>query len=183
MKTVLFLIVMIFSVTFAKSDDKTVVNKIRTEFYKAVENEDALNNLFDYIKVRFGENIDKYPALIYAYFGALEAVSAQYTYNPYTKASNVYSGLKKLNKAVDKMPDALEVRFLRFAVLDHLPGVFGLGTDRDNDMKKVYSLLLKKDYSDLPKEIQKGLAEYLVKSERLESYQTNELKKVFPEIK
>lgn len=161
--------------------ENEMLGRIRNEFYQAVENEDALNSLTHFIEGTFSTDPAKYPAVILAYYGALESVRAKHTYNPYSKFKHVTAGLKKLDKAVDMMPDKLEIRFLRFAVLHNIPGIFGVADERNADLKVSYEQLLRQDYSSLGRKLQKGIAEFLMRSGRLEPAETEKLKKIFPD--
>ncbi|MGE5499052.1 MAG: hypothetical protein ACM3Q2_13305 [Syntrophothermus sp.] len=158
-----------------------MLDRIRNEFYLAIEDEDALNGLIRFIESSFSEDPAKYPAVILAYSGVLETLKAKHTYNPYSKFKYVTAGLKKLNKAVSMSSDMLEVRFLRFAVLHNIPGIFGVADDRRADLKESYKLLLRQDYSSISRNLQRGIAEFLLKSGRLDQAQTEILKREFPD--
>ncbi|MGE5402965.1 MAG: hypothetical protein ACM3S2_21405 [Ignavibacteriales bacterium] len=161
--------------------DQKTLTRIRGDFYLAVENEDALDTLLGLIEMKYDTDADDCPAVILAYFGALEALKAKYTFNPYSKFRNVISGIRKLNTAVSRSYDRLEIRFLRFAVLHNIPGIFGVADERNDDLKVTYEQLLKKDYSSVSRDLQKGIAEFLLRSDRLEQYQTERLKSLFPD--
>jgi hypothetical protein len=162
--------------------DTNTLNYIQLEFYNATEDKEAAENLIDYFKNKFGTETDYYSPTLLAYYGALEAVQAKYTFNPISKFSYVTSGLKKLDKSVELRPDELEIRFLRFAVLHNIPGIFGISKDRQADLDKVYDLLLEENYSKISKELQHGIAEFLINSERLSVKQTASLLMLFPDI-
>ena len=162
--------------------DTSKINKIRNEFYLAVEDDDVLDELVGYIEGIYQKDSENYPAVILAYYGALETLRAKHSYNPYNKAKYVISGLKKLNSAVEKSPGTLEVRFLRFAVLHNIPGIFGIKDERTDDLNAAYQQLLKKDYTTISIKLQKGIVEFLLKSERLDAEQINNLKKIYPDL-
>lgn len=176
------IVMLLVSLANAQADhvDSNVMNYIRNEFYLAVEDENTAENLLEYL--------NNLPASdsrirILAYTGALEAVMAKHVFNPYSKFKYVTRGLKKLDRAVISQPDALEIRFLRFAVLHNIPAIFGIGDERKADLNVVYTSLLSKDYSDLDYNLQKGIAEFLIKSDRLSSEQIVSLQNIFQEIK
>ncbi|MGE5432515.1 MAG: hypothetical protein ACM3QX_15640 [Syntrophomonadaceae bacterium] len=161
--------------------DQKTLTTIRSDFYLAVENEDMLNSLLGLIEMKYDTDANDCPAVILAYYGALEAMKAKYTFNPYSKFRNVISGIKKLNAAVSKSDERLEIRFLRFAVLHNIPGIFGVSKERNDDLKVTFEQLLKKDYSSVSRDLQKGIAEFLMRSDRLEQNQTESLKLLFPD--
>lgn len=162
--------------------DTVQINKIRNEFYLAVENDDVLDELVRYIEDFYQKDSENYPAVILAYYGALETLRAKHSYNPYKKTKYVIAGLKKLNAAVNKSPSTLEVRFLRFAVLHNIPGIFGIIDERNDDLKVTYQQLLKKDYKNINIKLQKGIVEFLIKSGRLDSEQVNKLINIYPDL-
>ncbi len=155
--------------------DKAKLNFIRNKFYEAVESKQSTNELINYIKENFTDDEGKYPANILAYTGALETLKAKHAFDPYSKFKFVISGVKKLNKAVEILPDDLETRFLRFAVLHNIPGVFGVSDERNEDKNIIYELLLEKDYSNVSADLQKGIIEFMIESERLHSDQNDQL--------
>lgn len=158
------------------------LEKIRNDFYLAVEDGDAADRLNDFIIGQFGEDAKGYPASILAYAGALEAVMAKHTYNPYSKVKYVIKGLDKLNEACRKDGSSLEVRFLRFSVLHNLPGFFGYRQELKEDLRIVYEQLKRQDYSYIDYELQKGIAEFLIDSQRLSKSQAAVLAKLFPDM-
>ncbi|MDP4196275.1 MAG: hypothetical protein Q8940_14560 [Bacteroidota bacterium] len=170
-------------ITYGGQDepDQKTLTRIRSDFYLAVENEDSLDSLAGLIEMKYDTDADDCPAVILAYYGALETLRAKYTFNPYSKFKNVISGIKKLNAAVSRSYDRLEIRFLRFAVLHNIPGIFGVAKERNDDLKVTFEQLLKKNYSSVSRDLQKGIAEFLMRSDRLEQYQTESLKSIFPD--
>ncbi|MDP4175055.1 MAG: hypothetical protein Q8933_13855 [Bacteroidota bacterium] len=170
-------------ITYGGQDepDQKTLTRIRSDFYLAVENEDSLDSLAGLIEMKYDTDADDCPAVILAYYGALETLRAKYTFNPYSKFKNVISGIKKLNAAVSRSYDRLEIRFLRFAVLHNIPGIFGVAKERNDDLKVTFEQLLKKNYSSVSRDLQKGIAEFLMRSDRLEQYQTESLRSIFPD--
>ena len=82
-----------------------------------------------------------------------------------------------LNSAVNKGPDDVEIRFLRFSVLDNLPGFLGYGQDADSDAKDLFYLLSSKPQQQ--NDLISDVAEYLIKSNRLSQVENQKLKKSF----
>jgi hypothetical protein len=63
--------------------------------------------------------------------------------------------------------------------LHHLPDILGYGTEKVDDVETIYKLLLKQDYINLPFEIQKGIANFLIKSKRISKEQIISLNLIF----
>jgi hypothetical protein len=180
-------LILLSGTTAARQFDKAkdfaaLVDEMRICFFLGVDDEKELDKLENLINKNFGKEENKYPPKILAYSGGLDALRAKHTYNPFSRLSHTLSGLKKLDKAVGANPNNLEIRFLRFAVLDNVPGVFGISDERQKDLDQVCSLLLKKDYSELNKGVQQVIAEYMLESKRLNDKQRKSLRGLFPEI-
>ena len=86
-----------------------------------------------------------------------------------------------LKTAVKEDPENLEIRFIRFSILDNVPGILGFSKEREIDKDKIVFLLCNKDYSKLNVKIQKNIIQYMINSERLSTKQINLLTKNFPE--
>ena len=155
--------------------DTSKLNFIRNSFYKAINDEDETYKLENYIIKNFSDDYHNYSPVILAYYGSIEALKAKHAFNPVSKVSCLISSLNRLSDAVKESPDNLEIRFLRFSVLTHLPGILGYNDEREADRNKVCKLLEEKDYSNISAKLQKGIIEFMLKSDRLSSEQTSVL--------
>lgn len=164
-------------VTIEKIDSASL-EFIRQTFYASVEDEDELDKLENFLKNNYGTNFNNIDPIITAYYGAVEALKGKHAFFPFTKLNYVISSQKILVKAIEMEPESIEIRFIRFSILHHLPGILGYGKERDEDLAKLYYLLLKKDYSEVSMEIQKGIVEFMLDSERLTDLQTTQLQKL-----
>jgi len=158
--------------------DSASLNFIRHKFYEGVEDEEQVDKLEFFLKKKYGTDFHIIDPIIIAYYGAIEALKGKHAFFPFTKLSYVISSQDIIAKAVEKDPGNLEIRFIRFSILHHIPGVLGYGNERQDDINNICRLLLKKDYSLVNEEIQKGIFQFLLDSERLTEEQTNELKKL-----
>ncbi len=160
---------------FAPKAENQVLNHIRKLFYKAVTSEEKTEELDEYLTKNFSVNTKNYTPLILAYSGGITALKAKHAINPFAKLDFLITSLKRLSMAVELDPDNLEIRFLRFSVLDHLPGFLGYGDELNDDKNVIYSKLLKQNYTSLDREIQSGIIEYMLDSKRLSDKQASEL--------
>lgn len=148
---------------------------IRVTFYKAIEDAGTAERFYASLASgKYSRDAEK-DALLKAYLGAAETLLGKHYINPYSKYKHLKSGLEIIASAIKKDPSNLEIRFLRFSILHHLPGFLGYGSERDEDMKVIYRELLKKDYTELPYDIQKGIAEFLIQSGRISAEQIKRL--------
>lgn len=170
------------ALVFNTKTDTATINFIRNHFYLSIEDENETERLIEYIHKKFRRDITKYEPIILAYYGALEALKGKHAFNPFTKLSHLNSAMEKIGESIKKEPYNLEIRFLRFSILHHLPSILGYSKERKEDAIIIYDLLLLKDYSMLEKGIQKGIVEFMIESERLSKKQVNELKKIASEL-
>jgi hypothetical protein len=154
------------------------INQIRKLFYAAVESEVKLDELEIFFVKNFTEKDLIYHPLLLAYTGAIDALKAKHAFNPFKKLSRVISSLNTLDRAVNREPNNLEIRFIRFSILHNLPGFLGYGKERDDDITVIVSQLAKKDYVKYDPKLQKNVIEFMIDSERLNFSQTVQLKKL-----
>jgi hypothetical protein len=151
--------------------DLDVLEFIRTNYYASVENEDLVEEIEKFIVRNFSSDKEKYPNLILAYIAALQSVKSKHAFWPFTKLEYFNQSMELFKNVISKEPNSLEIRFLRFAILHHVPGFLGHATERQEDANIIVRLLLLKDYSSISEDIQQGIAEFLIKSKRLLLFQ------------
>lgn len=176
------------SLSFAQKDYSTsnpsieTINNIRKLFYEAVESEEKLNELENFFYKNFTEKALIYHPVLLAYTGAIDALKAKHAFNPFTKFSKVISSLNTLERAVNREPNDLEIRFIRFSILHNLPGFFGYGKERSEDISVIVAQLAKKDYVRYDPKHQKNVIEFMLDSKRLNASQSVQLKKLAVEL-
>ena len=176
-KYILIPLMLLFIQVQAKNISDPELKYIRNCFYAGIENEEYLDSLDIYISKLLNNKIKNDYALLIAYRGAGKSLRAVHTFWPLSKLNFVKEGLVDLNSAVNKGPDDVEIRFLRFSVLDNLPGFLGYGPDADSDAKDLFYLLSSKPQQQ--NDLISDVAEYLIKSERLSQAENQKLKKSF----
>lgn len=151
------------------------VEFIRTIFYEAVENSDKNDEMYEYVEEAI-KNHRGNSSFLNAYLGASETLVAKHSYNPYIKWNSLNKGLKKISGSINKHRESLELRFLRFSILHYLPSFLGFSKERDEDLVILYALLLRRDYDEVAYEVQEGIINFLLESERLNTAQVQKLK-------
>ncbi|MEJ2616913.1 MAG: hypothetical protein P8Z35_18305 [Ignavibacteriaceae bacterium] len=159
----------------------TTLEKIRNLYYSSVEDENDLRKLESLITDNFSDTLSQYPPVILAYYGGVEALKAKHAFWPFNKLSHFNSSMDILKTAVKEEPDNLEIRFIRFSILDNVPGILGFSKERETDKDEIVFLLCNKDYSELNFKIQNNIIQYMLNSGRLSPEQINLLTKTFPE--
>jgi hypothetical protein len=172
------------SLSFSQKDytssnpELETINQIRKLFYEAVESEEKLEELESFFSKNFTEKALIYHPVLLSYTGAIDALKAKHAINPFTKFSRVLSSLNTLERAVNREPNNLEIRFIRFSILHNLPGFLGYGKERNDDMMVIVTQLAKKDYAKYDPKLQINVIEFMLESEQLNASQTVQLKKL-----
>jgi hypothetical protein len=158
--------------------ESSTLTQIRSLFYAAVESEEKLVELEMFFQNKFSEKALIYQPILLAYTGAIDALIAKHAFNPFTKFSRVLSSLNTLERSVKRDPHNLEIRFIRFSILHNLPGFFGYGKEREDDIVEICKQLSKKDYVKYDPKLQKHVIDFMIASERLNEVQVLQLKKL-----
>ncbi|MCX7876118.1 MAG: hypothetical protein N2321_08140 [Melioribacteraceae bacterium] len=152
---------------FSESEIK-IIDDLRAVYYKAVEDDFYINDLEKYI-YKYISNNPKFKLYEIAYLGGIEAVKSKHAFWPMKKLNHLKEAMKYLSQAIDLAPDNLEIRFLRFSILHYVPSFLGYGKEREEDANEIFKLLMKKDFSLVNKEIQIGIFEFMISSERIDN--------------
>lgn len=100
--------------------------------------------------------------LLSGYAGGVTMLMAKYTSNPISKMQYFKEGKKLLESAIENNKNDIELRFLRFAIQENLPGILGYNANLEEDKNYIMKYLPMLD----KRELKKAIAEYLAKSER-----------------
>lgn len=152
---------------------------IRINYYASVEKEELVTELEKFINKKFTSDRNKYPALILAYVAALQSVKSKHAFWPTEKYSYFKESMLLFDEVMKKEPKNLEIRFLRFAILHYVPSFLGYSKERYEDAQVIVAELIKQDFSFIKPEIQKGIAEFMVQSERLKNLEIKKLRRTF----
>ncbi len=163
--------------------DPKLLETIRLNYYASVENEDFVEQTERLIEKNFSTDKNKYPNLILAYVAAFESVKSKHAFWPFTKLEYFNNSMEIFKTVINADPHNLEIRFLRYAILEHVPSFLGYSKERNEDAQVIFKELLKNDYSSIKPDIQKGIAEFLLRNKRLNVEQENKLAKNFSLVK
>jgi hypothetical protein len=176
-KYILLFVVIFLNHLSAKSISDSNLKNIRYYFYTGIDKEEYLDSLDLYLSRIINDPNNQDYALLIAYRGAGKSVRAVHAFWPITKLNYVKEGLVDLDRAVLKNPNNIEVRFLRFSVLDNLPGILGYSTEANADAKDLFNILTlspqKKD------ELLIDVIKYLINSDRLSKAENEKLKTMY----
>ena len=152
-------------------------NFIRAGLDESLENEKQLMSLEKYINVNFNKTYIEKDPLLLAFQGTIESLKAKFVFWPFTKLNHLNRGLELLDKAVNLAPSNLEVRYLRFCVLDNIPSIIGYGDKAQEDADILFNLFKQSDSYNSDTLII-SMAETLNESERFTALQKNSFQKI-----
>lgn len=112
------------------------VKQARKDFFNALKSKEQAELFCHNLKNASGQG-----ALMLAYYGSAQAIMAKHAWNPYSKIQYVRKGLKDLVTAVNRSPESLEVRFLRFSIEYYTPSFLGLSKHQEEDAQKILALV------------------------------------------
>lgn len=109
------------------------LDQIRIDYRNAISEKDLCREML--------HNFDKTDnkEIYLAYYGALQAIWAKHTNNPFEKLRSFNSGKKNLDSAITQRPDLFEARFLRYGIQKQSPAFLNY----KNDMKEDRDFLMK----------------------------------------
>lgn len=150
------------------------INQVRKDYIKAVEDSDVADKLCQQL-----EEIKNPDALMLAYLGSVQAIKAKHAWNPVNKMSFLKQGFDTINSAVNKDPNQLEVRFLRFSLQYYVPAFLGYSKNLMNDKSKIVSILRTTDPTALKMDnsILKNMVNFMIDSKKCSEQDIAILKK------
>ena len=162
---------------YEKKASKSELSELRSIYYAGVENDEYIDSLKIIIDANFGKDHSNYSPIVLAYHAGISALKSKHAFWPFNKMSYLNEAMDIFEKAIERDPDNLEIRFMRFSILYYVPGILGYDYEEESDAKKLFNLLLKKDYSSVDYEIQFGMIEFLIQSDFLSIGQKKRLKR------
>ena len=148
---------------------------LRADLKEALESRETTDALIQYIYEHFSQDPAAYPAVILAYYGTFRGLQAKFAGNPQKKLAGLVACLKYLDQAVQREDADLEVFFLRYSSLHHLPPLLGVPKKRVEDIETICALLLKRDFTLVDKDFQAEIIDFMLKSKRLSPHQRESL--------
>jgi hypothetical protein len=170
------LLLLLFLTLAAQAPSPTLL-QVRNRFENASKGEALCETLLSTVRGHTAES----NAVMYGYQGAGETIYAQFSANPYTKLSRFNTGKAKLEAALTKQPQSMELHYLRFTVQCGAPSFLGYNTQLAADKKFLLGGLSQLSANDY--DLYCRIAKYLEQSTQLsaaEKQQLNAILKVSP---
>ena len=119
------------------------MNKIRDLFISASEDE---SKNIELLNLTQGYTVD-YSPVVYAYHAAAEMIMAKHVILPTSKLSFFNSGKKKLEMVINRYPNLVEIRYIRYAVQKGAPSFLDYQANMSEDRKFVLANYKKMNWS------------------------------------
>lgn len=126
---------------------------IRSNYYKAVQDKELCEKMIAELTKTKNKS-----ATHLAYLGSFQTISANHVFSPFNKLNNFKEGKENLEKAVQKEPNSVEVRFLRLSVQKKAPSFLGYKANINEDTE-----FIKKNYHQIDSEVLQNYIQKLLK--------------------
>jgi hypothetical protein len=168
---------MIGLVNYAKADLPSP-KVLRKQLLEALEKKNLTDSLY---KV-FSAAPNKSP-LNTCYLGVIQALKAKHAWNPYFKVKYLNDADKTLQTAVNREPDNIEIRFMRFSIEHNVPGFLGYTKHLVADREEMIKQLDRKHYTTADHEVVVTIIKFLLESKRCTPQENEKLHKQLAALK
>lgn len=120
MKRFLYLLILLVAANISIAQ-APALSDVRAGYRAAAGNQQACENLIDQLD---SLEVDEF-TVHNGYLAAATMMMAKYSFSPIRKFNYFEKGKKLLEQAIQKDPEEVELRYLRFAVQSNLPGFLG----------------------------------------------------------
>lgn len=134
---------------------------IKVAVHRAIESPAVTDSLYLALKSGSQES-----PLIVAYIGTLEALKAKHSWNPYNKIRYVSLSQKTMKKAVERDPNNLEIRFMRFTIQHYTPSFLGFSKDLEEDRKAIIRQFKNRKFGLADAALIRNMAAFMIESDR-----------------
>jgi hypothetical protein len=143
-------------------DSDPILDRVRTDFYRAIEDPAVADELRSRIETELAGDWQEYPQSIAGYYAAVEGLQGKHSTAVRAKIGYVQGAIAKFQYLAQRYPQALEIRFLRYSFYEQLPPVFGVSQYVGIDLDAVISLLGQDDGWEGPVTVRRDMIEYIL---------------------
>ncbi|MFD1257390.1 hypothetical protein ACFQ3S_11330 [Mucilaginibacter terrae] len=117
------------------------------------------------------------------YLGVVLALKAKHAWNPYYKVKYLNDAENTLQVAVNREPDNMEIRFMRFSIEHNVPGFLGYNKHLVTDREEMIKQLDRKHYTTADHEVVLTIIKFLLDSKRCTAQENEKLHKQLATLK
>lgn len=137
------------------------VKVLRRQLLEAVEKRSVNDSLYQSLTTTKNRS-----PLLTSYLGAVEALRAKHTWNPYLKLKYLNDAEHTLEGAVNNEPHNMEIRFMRFSIEHNVPGFLGYTKHLQTDREEIIRQLDKRYYASADRDVVITIIKFLLDSKR-----------------
>lgn len=134
---------------------------LRKQLVLAIEDGHTTDSLYTAL-----DKLPKKTPLTTAYMGALDALKAKHSWNPYSKLKYLNTSEKLMQQAVAHDPHNIEILFMRFSIQHNVPGFLGYNKNLVSDREEMIAQLNRKNYGTADQELTVTIIKFLIDSKR-----------------
>ena len=175
MKKILILFILFMNII--SGTEAHSIEDIRKHYKLAVNDSRVADKLSNKLK-----NIQEEDALLLAYKASVEALKAKHAWSPYAKLQYMNVFEKLMNQAVQRKPDDLEIRFLRYSIQYNTPAFLGYSGNMNEDKDMIVKLFLKKKFNTRDKKLIQEVYDFMSASNSLSVVEKQKMEQILKSI-
>jgi hypothetical protein len=174
---ILLLIISIAFVGFANSPQPNIP-ALRRQLMQAIDSKQTTDSLYQSLGL-----IQQRTGLINGYRGALQALKAKHTWNPYYKIKYLNNCEDTFKEAIAQDPHNIEIRFMRFSIEHNVPGFLGYTKNIKTDKQEMIRQIELKNYGTADKDLLVAVIKFMLDSKQCNPDENAFLNKTLAAIK
>lgn len=135
------------------------VLELRKLYYQSYKDKAAADKLYKQTRVYDAQQ----PKLL-GYKAVASMMMCNYVTNPYTRVKYFYAGKGELEKAIKTSPADVELRYLRYAVQENVPGVLNYNGSLNEDRTIIVAYLNDATNRDKDPDLHARIMKYMMNS-------------------
>lgn len=169
MKTILLSLFLILPALL--SAQALTVEELREHYYQAVDDADAAQQFYDLL----ADVDDSTRPILSGYKGMANLLMANHVFSPFDKFKYFVQGRNLLEKSIQRAPENLELRFLRFGVQTNAPVFLGYHGKIHEDKAFILSALKRQQVDD---DLRTRVVEYMLQTQHCTITEKREIVKI-----
>ncbi len=153
------------------------IDFVRTRFYAAVDHPELVDELSERIEETYSADWRSYSPAVAGYSAALEGLKGKQARGLRRKLGHIQTAIERFQFLVQRFPEDLEVRFLRYSLYHQLPSFFGVGHLVAVDLAAVIGLLRTCDCG-VSQELREGMIAYILDTDLPDTDQRENLERL-----
>jgi hypothetical protein len=158
-KHLLLLILTLATIAGLANTPQPNIPNLRKKLLQAIDSKPTTDSLYKSLGL-----IQQRSGLLNGYMGALEALKAKHTWNPYYKIKYLNNCEDTFKGAVAQDPHNIEIRFMRFSIEHNVPGFLGYTGNIITDKQEMIRQIELKNYGTADKELVLTVIKFMLDS-------------------